>query len=165
MLALLAAREIVSGRSKMPATSLCGVVAVSPVTVHPDNVPVRYQVMYNSYYEFGEGAPVLTRSIMSQFLQYVGASPEDFNSFMMLDDTVFSKFPPVYVSTAECDPLQDDGRILAAVLKDAGVSVREEFYQGMPHCFWFFNTLHEWSVFIKNTVSSIQWIQGGKGRS
>lgn len=165
MLALLAAREIVSGRSKMPAISLCGVVAVSPVTVHPENIPEKYQVMHRSYDEFGEGAPVLTRSIMSQFLQHVGATPKDVSSFMMLDDTVFSKFPPVCISTAECDPLRDDGTILVAALKDAGVSIRENVYQGMPHCFWFFNTLPEWSVFIKNTVESIQWIQGDKGRS
>lgn len=148
----------------MPATALCGVVAVSPVTVHPDNVPVKYQAAYKSYDEFGEGAPVLTRSIITQFLQYVHAGPEDASSYILLDDGWFHKFPPVYISTAECDPLRDDGKALAAALKGAGVSVYEDFYQGMPHCFWFFNTLPEWSVFIQNTASSIEWIQSQRTR-
>ncbi|KAF4771277.1 hypothetical protein N7455_011937 [Penicillium solitum] len=157
-LALLSARQIVTGKSKVPATALAGVVAVSPVTVHPDNIPAKFQAAHNSYKEFGEGAPVLTRSVMSQFLQQVRATPEDASSFMLLDDTVLGKFPPVYISTAECDPLRDDGKVLAAALKDAGVSVQEDLYNGMPHCFWFFNTLPEWSVFSHNTVSAIQWI-------
>ena len=62
---------------------------------------------------------------------------------MLLDDTVLGNFPPVYVWTAECDPLRDDGKVLAAALKDAGVSVRENLYKGKPHCFWHFNTLPE----------------------
>lgn len=150
-----------SGQSRVPATSLCGIVAVSPVTVHPENVPIKYQAAYTSYDEYGEGAPVITRSVMSEFFRWVHATPDDTSSFMLLDDKIFSKFPPVYISTAECDPLRDDGKILAAALKDAGVSVREDFYQGMPHCFWFFNTLPEWSALIENTVSSISWIQEG----
>lgn len=149
-----------TSRSCVPATSLCGVVAVSPVTLHPDNVPTKFQAAYTSYDEYGEGAPVLTRSIMSEFFQCVRAAHEDTSSFILLDDKTFSNFPPVYISTAECDPLRDDGKALAAALKNAGVSVREDFYQGMPHCFWFFNTLPEWSVFIENTVSSIVWIGG-----
>ncbi|KAJ5811729.1 hypothetical protein N7474_008030 [Penicillium riverlandense] len=158
-LALLSARKIVSGRSKVPATALSGVIAVSPVTVHPDNIPEKFQAAHNSYKEFGEGAPVLTRSVMTQFLQLVRATPEDSSSFILLDDTVLGNFPPVYVSTAECDPLRDDGKVLAAALKDAGVSVHEVLYKGMPHCFWFFNTLPEWSAFSQDTVSAIKWIQ------
>lgn len=148
-----------TGKSKVPATALSGVVAVSPVTVHPDNIPAKFQAAHSSYKEFGEGAPVLTQGVMAQFLQHVRATPEDASSFMLLDDTVLGKFPRVYISTTECDPLRDDGIVLAAALKDAGVSVQEDLYKGMPHCFWFFNTRPEWSTFSRNTVSAIQWIQ------
>lgn len=95
---------------------------------------------------------------MSEFLQYAGAAPDDASSFMLLDEAALSKFAPVYIATAECDPLRDDGRVLASALKDTGVSVREDCYEGMPHCFWFFNTLPEWPVFIENTVAAIKWI-------
>lgn len=150
-----------AGRSRVPTTSLCGVVAVAPVTVHPENIPVKYQADHKSYDELGEGAPVLTRSVMLQFLQDVHLAPSDASGFILLDDQILTKFPPVYISTAECDPLRDDGRTLAAVLKDAGVRVRQDTYPGMPHCFWFFNSLPEWTVFIENTAAAIRWIHGG----
>lgn len=143
----------------MPSDCLCGVIAISPLTAHPDNIPVKYQQLHTSYEEFGEGAPVLTRSVLAQFLQYAGAVPDDASSFILLDDQFFPKFPAVYISTAECDLLRDDGKILASALKDAGVTVHEDDYQGLPHCFWFFHALPEWTVFIKNTVTAVSWIQ------
>lgn len=161
-LAILAAREIISGRSQVPAAALCGIVSVGPITAHPDNIPAKYQAGHKSYDEFGEGAPVLTRSVMLQFLEYANLTPEDASAFLLLEDHIFRDFPPVYIATAECDPLRDDGRNLAAALKDAGASVREDMYRGMPHCFWFFNGLSEWSVFIENTAAAIRWIHGEK---
>ncbi|KAJ5364334.1 uncharacterized protein N7496_010047 [Penicillium cataractarum] len=161
-LALLAARDIVSGLSSVPSDSLCGVVAISPLTTHHDNIPMRYQKLHNSYDEFGEGAPVLTRSVLAQFLQWAGAAPDDASSFILLDDQVFSKFPAVYISTAECDPLRDDGKVLADAFREAGIDVSVDEYPGMPHCFWFFHALPEWTVFIKNTVAAISWVQDKK---
>jgi acetyl esterase/lipase len=122
--------------------------------------PTKSQAAYTSYDEYGEGAPVITRSVMSEFFRWVHAAHDDTSSFILLYDKSFSKFPPVYIVTAECDPLRDDGRTLAAALKDAWVSVREDSYQGMPHCFWFFNTRPEWSSFIENTVSSKATLEG-----
>ncbi|KIA75484.1 carboxylesterase [Aspergillus ustus] len=161
-LALLATREIVSGRSTVPAGSLRGVVAVSPITVHPDNVPMKFQAGYNSYTEFATGAPAITGDTMLEFFLHAGQAPDDVNAFLLLDQESLRRFPPVYISTAECDVLRDDGRVLVAALNEVGVSVREDILRGIPHAFWFFNTLPEWSLFAKNTVAGIRWVIDGK---
>ena len=156
-MALMAAREIVCSRSSVPASALVGVVAVSPFTLHPDNVPSTIRASYTSYVEYGQGAPVIDRSVMAEFFRAANMDRTNRQGFFLLDDEGYSNFPRVYISTAECDPLRDDGKVLASALKDAGVSVREHCYLGLPHCFWFFNTLPEWSTFITNTASAIQW--------
>lgn len=135
-----------------------GVVAISPVTVHPDNVPIEFRAIHKSYTEFNQGAPVLTRSTMVGFFEDAEMAPDDASSFILLDKDSLSRFPPVYISIAECDPLRDDGTALAFALQSRGVNVREELYEGLPHCFWFFNSLPEWQKFVKNTVAAIQWI-------
>lgn len=155
---MLAAREIILGRSSLPAESLSGVIAISPVTVHPDNVPIEFKAIHKSFTEFSEGAPVLTRSTMIGFFENAGMAADDASCFMLLDKKSLSRFPPVYISTAECDPLRDDGRTLASALRNTGVDVREKLYEGLPHAFWFFNSLPEWQGFIQNTVAAIQWI-------
>jgi versiconal hemiacetal acetate esterase len=157
-LALLAAREIVLGKINVPATALRGVIAVGPVTVHPEDIPMKYRAAHMSYAKLGEGAPVLTRSTMVGFLQAAGIAPDDASFFPLLDEESLSKFPPVYISTAECDPLRDDGRALVAAFRDAGVNVHEDLYEGLPHAFWFFNGLPQWQGFVRNIVAAIQWI-------
>lgn len=161
-LALLAAREIILGRSNLPPKSLSGVIAISPVTVHPDNVPMEFRSIHKSHSEFSEGAPVLTRSTIIGFFEDAGMAADDASSFVLLDKESLSRFPPVYISTAECDPLRDDGRTLAFALQSGGVNVMEDLYEGLPHCFWFFNGLPEWQSFINNTVAAIQWIHEEK---
>lgn len=131
-------------------------IYVKPGTVK--SIPAKYQKSHTSYNEFGEGAPVLTRSVLVQFLEYAGAVPDDARSFILLNDHVLSKFLPVYIASAECGPPRDDGKVLAGGLRQGGVDVCEDEYQAMPHCFWGFHAFPEWSVFIKNTVSAILWI-------
>src|SRR3546814_16652986 len=53
-------------------------------------------------------------------------------------DTLFpdtTLFRSAVISTADCDPLRDDGFRYAQRLREAGVPVRFENYMGMPHGF------------------------------
>lgn len=99
---------------------------------------------------------------MLGFLEDAAIAPDDGSCFLLLNEETLRKFSQVqvYIATAECDPLRDDGRALVSALRAAGVAVRDKLYRGLPHCFWFFNSLPEWQNFIKNTVAEIKRIQG-----
>lgn len=159
-LALMSAWEVISGRTSIAPGCLQGVVAIGPLTVHPDRVPQEYQPSYSAYREFGETAPVISRVVMDEFFRCAKLDADKPDGFLLEQIDDFRGFPPVYVATAGCDPLRDDSTILATALRKAGVEVREAQYHGLPHCFWFFNSLPEWPAYIQDTVSAIRWIVG-----
>ncbi len=79
-------------------------------------------------------ALLLTRDDIVAFLgHYLGdADPTDPRiSPLHADD--HTGLPPALIQTAEHDPLLDDGRRYAEVLRDAGVPVRYTQYLGVPH--------------------------------
>lgn len=135
-------------------------MAISPFTAHPDYIPQEYRSGYTSYDELGDTAPVISRAVMSKLFRYANMDPRDPGPFLLLDKSNLHRFPPVYIATASCDPLRDDGQVFASALREAGVTVRERIYQGLPHCLWVFNTLPEWAEFIHDTVAAIQFIVG-----
>ncbi|KAF7121638.1 hypothetical protein CNMCM5793_009109 [Aspergillus hiratsukae] len=120
-LALMSAREIMSGRTSVAPGCLQGVVAIGPFTVHPDHVPQEYQTGYSSYIELGDTAPIISRAVMDRFFRCANLDADKSDGFILLHKDDFRQFPPVYVATAGCDPLRDDGKILAAALRNAGV--------------------------------------------
>lgn len=74
--------------------------------------------------------PVLSRDIMRIFGQaYLGelsetADPTALPFTVAPVNGTLDGLPPAYIATAQHDPLRDDGRIYAALLADAGVSVQ-----------------------------------------
>lgn len=52
------------------------------------------------------------------------------------DDARLATLPPTLVTTAECDPLCDEGELLARRLADLGVAVTATRYLGQVHGFW-----------------------------
>jgi acetyl esterase/lipase len=82
-------------------------------------------------------APFLTKAGVDAFTEhYLGpdGDPRDpLASPLLAPD--HTGLPPALILTAEHDPIRDDGRRYAAVLREAGVPVRHTDYVDAPHGF------------------------------
>lgn len=154
-LALSVTRRVVLGTSAVPAARLSGLVLLSPVTLHPDNVPSTLKGQYTAYTNLAINTAVVDTAAMRTFFGASGASPTDPDAFPALDLPT-SGFPPTYVVVCGNDPTRDDGTVVASLLKSGGVSVQHKVYRGLPHCFWIFPTLPETAGFEQDTVVGIR---------
>lgn len=130
-LALSIASRIVA--SEATRAYIKGIVAIVPLTLHPDNVPAEYASDYKSYTENATNVPIIDRESMNQFYEYTGVSPTDSSYFTLLDTSNLKNYPPTYITTCEFDPLRDDGKLMAKALKSNGVAVKEDYWEGFPH--------------------------------
>jgi versiconal hemiacetal acetate esterase len=135
-------------------------VGLVPVAFHRDTIPQQYKAQYQSYYDNGENVPIINATSMDQFLDYTGCQANDKDYLIGNDMECFGKLPPTYIVTCEFDPLRDDGKILEMALKEVGVPVKRDHYDGLPHCFWVFPTLPETQRFVANTFAGIGWVIG-----
>jgi len=67
---------------------------------------------------------------------YVTAMPEAKDPRISLVNANLKGLPPTTIITAEIDPLNNDGGMLAAQLKAAGVTVDSKNYEGVTHEFF-----------------------------
>lgn len=135
-----------------------GVVAMVPLTIHPDHVPEQYKADFKSYTENAENVPVIDKTSMLQFYEYTGVDPTDKSYFAALDTENLKNFPPTYICTCEFDPLRDDGQIMAKALKENGVPVKTDFYEGLPHYFWIFPQVPEGQTFVAQLIGGTKWV-------
>ena len=116
--------------------------------------PIKYQVLIvpitnhafdtKSYQENGEGY-VLTRQVMQWFWAHYLRTPADgANPYASpLRATDLRGLPPAFVTTAEYDPLRDEGQAYAERLREAGAVVSYRCYEGMLHMFHGPQALHD----------------------
>lgn len=138
--------------------SIKGIASIVPITVHYDNVPSKYQSQYKSYTDNEAGIPVLDKEQMTNFFKENNISPDDSTVFALLATDNHKNFPPTYFVSCEMDPLRDDAFVMEAALKEAGVEVKHDYYEGLPHYFWAFVQLPETQRYIKNLVGGIDWL-------
>ena len=98
-------------------------------------IPVTDLTMSSpSIAENGEGY-LLTKAAMEQYRDFYLADPGDakdpYASPLLADD--LSGLPPALVTTAEFDPLRDEGEAYAARLAEAGVPVTQRRFEGHVH--------------------------------
>lgn len=156
-LALATARKIKLSQTGLAPDTVKGIVALTPVTIHPEAVSQREE--HQSMQENEKGVPLVDKAAMLTFHEAAGLDAGDKDYFVLLDRDAHRLFPPTYLATCEFDPLRDDGIVLAEDLKSAGVPVRRDHYEGMPHVFFNVPVLPEMSgSFIENTVNGIKWI-------
>jgi acetyl esterase len=106
--------------------------------VYPTVDGRRDASVHRSIDENAEG-PFLLKSTMDYFFGHYLAddaeAPLDTRLSPLLADS-HAGLPPALVATAEFDPLRDEGEAYAAALETAGVPVRLQRYDGMPHVFF-----------------------------
>ena len=80
-------------------------------------------------------SPMLTTDDVTFYSEIRSANNDDYNSplFAPLCDTDFSRLPPTFVVSAECDPLSDDGQHYCSSINDAGGTAHWVNEQGLVH--------------------------------
>lgn len=136
-----------------------GVVALVPVTIHPDAVADEMKAQYTSYEEHAENT-VNTKSAMMTFWELYGPPPFDIHASCLLHPQL-RKLKKVYIAECGTDTLRDDARLMKEELDKAGVRVRYDTYPGFPHYSWTFpsNFLDEHrSEFLGNVLEAVRWV-------
>ena len=116
--------------------SLCFQLLLCPVTEHAFDRP--------SHVENAEGY-LLTLAGMRWFWDHYLEDPRQGESTLAspLRATTLRGLPPAHVATAEYDPLRDDGELYGAKLREAGVPVTLQRYEGQVHNFFTLGHLFE----------------------
>ncbi|KAK5712621.1 hypothetical protein LTR17_017874 [Elasticomyces elasticus] len=153
-LALQVANQVL--RDSVLKSSLKGIIALVPLTLHKDHVPEKYKDMYTSYKDNAKGTPIIDGESMKIFYEHAGVDAKDPDTFVALSDNL-KDFPPTYIATCEFDPLRDDGFVLEAALKEAGVPTKHDHYPGFPHYFWIFPSVPESQQFVGQLLGGIEW--------
>jgi versiconal hemiacetal acetate esterase len=98
-------------------SSVRGLVAQVPVTVHPDLIPSELKSKYTSYKEHAENT-VNSETAMYAFWDAYG-NPKDAYANPLLHKKL-KELPKVYMTCAGQDTLRDDARVMREVLTKEG---------------------------------------------
>ncbi len=100
--------------------------------------PVAQTDMETKSYKDNDSAKPLNKAMMEWFVGHVTTGPSDTMDprIDVVNKADLKGLPPATIITAEIDPLRDDGAMLAARLKDAGVPVNHQDYAGVTHEFF-----------------------------
>ncbi|RDW65638.1 alpha/beta hydrolase [Aspergillus mulundensis] len=138
-----------------------GVVALVPVTVHPDAVPEDLKPRYTSY-ETNADASVNTASAMKTYFETYGAPPDDIYTSCLLHPKI-NQLKRVYIAECGADTLRDDAVLMKEALEKAGVSVSYDAYPGFPHYSWTFPSTHldkHREEFLAKALGGVEWVAG-----
>jgi len=99
--------------------------------------PVANNDMTTESYTKYAAAKPLNKPMMEWFVkQYLNSMSESADSRISLVKANLKGFPKTLIIGAEIDPLASEGKLLSDKLKDAGVEVDYELYNGVTHEFF-----------------------------
>lgn len=152
---------LVNHLAQLPSRfKLKGVVALNPMTFHPDHIPITLRDSHTSYEENGSSQRVVDIECLKTFCRAIDAKPNDSTLFPGLSPHL-ANFPATYIVTCGADPLRDDGLVLQKQLEEAGVRVKGNHYVGLPHMFWMFPDFVGCARFNKNLLAGIKFVLEG----
>jgi len=121
-------------------------LAVSQLAAQREGPKIRYQCLFypvtdagcdsQSFEEFAESYLLSAKAMRwfwQQYLQEEGQADDPLASPLRAES--LAGLPPTALLTAGFDPLRDEGEALAECLREAGVPVRLQRYEGMIHGF------------------------------
>ncbi|EWY37905.1 hypothetical protein N825_16005 [Skermanella stibiiresistens SB22] len=100
--------------------------------------PVAGNDMNTESYRENANAKPLNKAMMGWFFDKYLRNPRDGNDPLInvVDAPDLAGLPPTTIVTAEIDPLRSDGQLLAQRLRNAGVEVAANNYEGVTHEFF-----------------------------
>lgn len=99
--------------------------------------PIAQADMNTKSYQMYANAHPLNKAMMAWFTEkYVNTMAEAKDPRISLVNANLKGLPPTTIITAEIDPLNSDGLMLAEKLKAAGVTVESKNYDGVTHEFF-----------------------------
>ena len=88
-------------------------------------------------YQDSKTAKPLNKAMIGWFVDKLLAKPEDkMDTRLDVVNAKLTGLPPVTIINAQIDPLREDGALLEAALKKAGVKVQRKVYSGVTHEFF-----------------------------
>lgn len=119
--------------------------AVTALLAREEGWPLSLQLLFYpgcsawqdtpSHRRFGHGFLLEASTIQWFFRHYIDDSQREDWRFAPLLAPDFDGVAPAWIGLAECDPLVDEGILLADALRMAGVPVELEIYRGVTHEF------------------------------
>lgn len=100
---------------------------------------------------------MIDRKVMETFFASAKMNPTDPSHFITVSEEL-AQFPPTFIITTEKDPLRDDGVVLHEMLRDNGVAVKRQHYDGYGHVFWNFPMLKKRDVFLRDACAGIKFV-------
>lgn len=100
---------------------------------------------------------MIDKKVMDTFFASAQMDPMDPSHFITVSDEI-AEFPPTFIVTTAKDPLRDDGVVLHEMLRDNGVVVKRQHYDGFGHVFWSFPMLKKREVFLRDTCEGIKFV-------
>ena len=136
-------RMALAGESAGGNLALATAIAVRDASLQaPTHVLAVYPVgqtgnLDTASYKDSATAKPLNKAMVTWFVDKLLAKPDDKKDTRLdLVNAKLAGLPPVTIINAQIDPLREDGALLEAALKKAGVKVERKLYVGVTHEFF-----------------------------
>ncbi|KAF2239696.1 alpha/beta-hydrolase [Viridothelium virens] len=156
----LAALCAVRARNRYPNIRLTGQVLIVPTLIAwPDpQIPRDWADRLKSHVEHADD-PVLNETLYEKLVEKLNVFADarrDGDNFPMWAD--LRDLPPTYLAMDECDPTRDQGFLYEALLSEAGVRTRTDFYPGLPNMFVQFPDLPTTAIAGFHLSVGVSWL-------
>lgn len=137
-----------------------GLLTMNGTIGHPDAVPERYEPLMRSYKENAGPLPFVSGDDTMLLYKHWNVTPSNINVDVFPatgGPKKLKKFPPTFIITSDNDASRDDGTVLEAILRDAGVRVKRENFVGFAHYFWTFPLPRVNERFWNCLIDGLKW--------